>query len=105
MRAQHQAWQARPVALVAAADIADGVEMRGTARLLSTQLAVPSVVRCALLAAGGIVLPLTGAGPLVTAASAAFALVGELLGRYLFFVSVVPKHMATPYVVMGSEAA
>ena len=31
MRAQHQAGQARPLALVAAADIADGIEMRGHA--------------------------------------------------------------------------
>ena len=33
------------------------------------------------------------------------ALTGELLGRYLFFVTVVPKHMTTPYLPMGSEAA
>jgi DMSO reductase anchor subunit len=84
---------------------ADGVEMRSTARLLSTALAVPSVVRCALLAAGGIVLPLLGAGPIFTGGAIVLALAGELLGRYLFFVSVVPKHMATPYVAMGSEAA
>jgi hypothetical protein len=29
----------------------------------------------------------------------------EILGRYLFFVSVVPKHMAAPYVRSESEAA
>jgi len=32
-----------------------------------------------------------------------FALAGEIVGRYLFFVSAVPKHMAAPY--LGSEAA
>ena len=84
---------------------ADGVEMRSTAKLLSTTLALPSVLRCGLLAAGGIVLPLAGAGPAMTAASVVLTLGGELLGRYLFFVSVVPTHMATPYVAMGSEAA
>ena len=31
------------------------------------------------------------------------ALAGETLGRYLFFVSAVPKHLAAPY--LGSEAA
>jgi hypothetical protein len=41
----------------------------------------------------------------MTAASVVLTLGGELLGRYLFFVSVVPTHMATPYVAMGSEAA
>ena len=30
---------------------------------------------------------------------------GEMLGRYLFFVSVVPKHMAAPYLAAASEAA
>ena len=33
------------------------------------------------------------------------ALSAEILGRYLFFVSVVPKHMAAPYLQIGSEAA
>jgi len=28
---------------------------------------------------------------------------GEAIGRYLFFVSAVPKHLAAPY--LGSEAA
>ena len=33
MRSQHQARQARPLAFVTAADVADGVEMRGHAGL------------------------------------------------------------------------
>ena len=33
------------------------------------------------------------------------AIAAEILGRYLFFVSVVPKHMAAPYVPVESEAA
>jgi hypothetical protein len=32
------------------------------------------------------------------------AIAAELLERYLFFVSVVPRHMATPYVASASEA-
>jgi Fe-S-cluster-containing dehydrogenase component/DMSO reductase anchor subunit len=83
----------------------DAIELRGTARLLSTTLAPPFVVRGALLVGGGIVLPLalpTWAG---LEASLVLLLAGEIAGRYLFFVSVVPKHMTTPYLAMGSEAA
>jgi Fe-S-cluster-containing dehydrogenase component/DMSO reductase anchor subunit len=81
------------------------VELGGTARLLSTRLAPHFVVRGVLLASGGIVLPLLAQSSLVLVAAGVLALAGELLGRYLFFVSVVPKHMTTPYLAMGSEAA
>jgi len=33
------------------------------------------------------------------------ALAGEILGRYLFYVGVVPKNMAASYVASGKEAA
>jgi hypothetical protein len=33
------------------------------------------------------------------------ALAGEILGRYLFFVSVVPRHLAAPYLASAREAA
>ena len=36
-------------------------------------------------------------GRSLVASRCALALAGEMLGRYLFFVSVVPKHMAAPY--------
>jgi DMSO reductase anchor subunit len=32
------------------------------------------------------------------------AVAGEIVGRYLFFVSVVPKHLAAPYIASASEA-
>jgi DMSO reductase anchor subunit len=83
----------------------DRVELRGTARLLSTALSGRFMLRGALLAAGGVVLPLLPGGAAVAAAALALALAGELLDRYLLFVSVVPKHMTTPYLPMGSEAA
>ena len=35
----------------------------------------------------------------------ALALGGEILGRYLFFVSAVPTHLAAPYLPLQSEAA
>ena len=94
---------------------ADGPELRGTARLLSTVLRRQFVTRLALLVAGAIVLPLV-AGPAgeqdwLLGGRAAFAagllaaLVGEIVGRYLFFVSVVPMHMTAPYVASAREAA
>jgi Fe-S-cluster-containing dehydrogenase component/DMSO reductase anchor subunit len=81
---------------------ADSIELRGTARLLSSVLASRFLLRGALLVVGG-ALPL--AVPQWMPLALVLALAGELLGRYLFFVSVVPKHMTTPYLAMGSEAA
>jgi len=90
---------------------ADGVELRGTARLLSTVLASRFLARGFLLAAGGVVLPLLwGAsgwwgGWMGTLLALGLTLASELLGRYLFFVSVVPFHMAAPYLVAEVDAA
>jgi DMSO reductase anchor subunit len=83
----------------------DVIELRGTARLLSTTLAVPFMLRGGLLLAGGVVLPLAYPGQPAFIAGLALALAGEIVGRWLFFVSVVPKLMTTPYLAMGSEAA
>jgi DMSO reductase anchor subunit/ferredoxin len=83
----------------------DSVELRGTARLLSRELAPLFLARIGLLIFGAIVLPLAFAGPAALVTALAVALAGEIVGRYLFFVSVVPKHMTTPYLAMGSEAA
>jgi hypothetical protein len=33
------------------------------------------------------------------------SIAAELVERYLFFVSVVPKHLAAPYIASASEAA
>ena len=96
----------------------DRLELQGTARLLSTVLARTFVVRGALLALGAIVVPLL-AGPAAAfdagavtapgypafALALALAVAGEIAGRYLFFVSAVPKHLAAPYVAAASEAA
>jgi formate dehydrogenase iron-sulfur subunit len=94
---------------------ADTLELRGTARLLSTVLRHAFVARGVLLVAGAIVLPLV-AGPAgeqdwLFGGRAAFAgalvvaVAAEIVGRYLFFVSVVPMHMTAPYVAGGREAA
>jgi DMSO reductase iron-sulfur subunit len=83
----------------------DSFELQASARLLSTTLAFKFVLRCALLIVGGIVLPLLWPHPFVTCISLALALGGEILGRYLFFVSVVPKNMAASYLSVGKAAA
>jgi DMSO reductase anchor subunit len=91
----------------------DLLELKGTARLLSTVFARHLVLRGVLLALGAIVLPLLAArvpavaapGFSVWALALVLAIGAEILGRYLFFVSVVPKHMATPYIAVEGEAA
>jgi len=94
---------------------ADSLELRGTARLLSTVLRPAFVTRLGLVVLGAIVLPLlatqagaqqwlVGVRPVFAAALLA-ALAGEIVGRYLFFVSVVPMHMTAPYVAGAKEAA
>jgi formate dehydrogenase iron-sulfur subunit len=83
----------------------DSIELKGTARLLSTSLKPLFLARALLLGAGGVVLPLVASAGVLTWIAFVLALTGEIIGRYLFFVSVVPKHMATPYLELGSAAA
>ena len=85
--------------------IAGSIELQGTARLLSTTFRTHFIARGALLAIGGIVLPLVVTSTFGWSMALAVAVLAEALDRYLFFVSVVPKHMATPYLEIGSEAA
>jgi DMSO reductase anchor subunit len=83
----------------------DSFELRSSARLLSTVLASRFLLRGALLIAGGIALPLFSLGRIGFALAFAAVVVSEILGRYLFYVSVVPKNMAAPYLASGKEAA
>jgi formate dehydrogenase iron-sulfur subunit len=83
----------------------DTLELKATARLLSMQLRSLLMVRSALLVLGGIVLPLYSTTAIVTAAALGLAFCGEVAGRYLFFVSVVPKNMAASYLTAGRVAA
>lgn len=82
----------------------ESFELQASARLLSTTLAKTFLLRCALLIAGGIILPLSGLG-LARFAALALAFAGEIVGRYLFYVSVVPKNVAAPYLVAQEGAA
>ena len=83
----------------------DSFELRASAQLLSTVFASRLFVRGALLLFGGIVLPLSFPNAPGAYASLALTLGGEILGRYLFFVSVVPKNMAASYLFQEKAAA
>jgi DMSO reductase anchor subunit/ferredoxin len=65
------------------------IELQGTARLLSTTLRVPFLARGVLLLTGGLVLPLVAENIFCLWLALLTTLVGEIVGRYLFFVSVV----------------
>jgi DMSO reductase anchor subunit len=82
---------------------ADTVELQASSRLLATTLRRPFIARGVLLALGAIALPLFTSNAMILWAACGLALAGEVVGRYLFFVSAVPKHPAAPY--FGSEAA
>jgi len=81
----------------------DAVELQASARLLASKLSRQLLLRGALLLIGAIALPLFARHVVVLALACACALAGEILGRYLFFVSAVPKHMTAAYI--GGEAA
>lgn len=83
----------------------DIFELQSSARLLSTVLASRFLLRGAFLIAGGIAMPLLSSSHVGFGAAFALVLAGEILGRYLFYVSVVPKNMAASYVASRTEAA
>ncbi len=81
----------------------DAIEMKASSKLLATTFRRHLIARGVLLALGAIALPLFTSQPIVLGIAVGLALAAEIVGRYLFFVSAVPKHLAAPY--LGSEAA
>lgn len=79
----------------------DEFELKASARLLSQDLERVFILRLALLVVGGIGLTLGG----FAAPAFLTVLAGELAGRYLFFVSVVPRNMALPWLSQGHRIA
>ncbi len=79
-------------------------ELKATAKLLSTTLAPLLLLRIALGIAAGILLPLLSHFWVVSVLALLIAVTAEVIGRYLFFVSVVPKNIAAAYLA-HSEAA
>ncbi len=79
-------------------------ERRGTFTLLVTDLSNLLTARILLLFAGLLLLALAPAGQKeITISIAAVFICSEFVGRYLFFVSVVPTNMAAEY--LHAEAA
>ena len=83
----------------------DSVELQASAKLLATQLAWSVLGGAALLATGGIMLPFVSNSWYGLCISLGLALAGEILCRYVFFVSVVPKNMAASYLAVEKAAA
>ena len=81
----------------------DTIELRASSRLLATTFRRHLIARGVLLALGAIALPLFTSQPAVLWVAFGLALAAETIGRYLFFVSAVPKHLVAPY--LGNEAA
>ena len=75
----------------------DVFELRASSLLLSGRLQNLFLTRLALLGASGILLPLLATGGWVIPLAFALTLGGEWLGRYLYFVSVVPKNIAAAF--------
>jgi len=80
-------------------------ELRASSLLLSGRLQNLLVTRLAVLAVAGVVLPLIATHGWAIATAFVAALAGEWLGRYLFFVSVVPKNMAAGFASGERRAA
>jgi len=81
----------------------DTIELKASSKLLATTFRGPLIARGVLLALGAIALPLFTSQATALWLAFVLALAAETIGRYLFFVSAVPKHLAAPY--LGSEAA
>ncbi len=79
-------------------------ELRGASLMLRTSLRRPAAARVILLVLGALIPALT-AHPTAFAAALVLAAAGELVGRYLFFVAAVPRHMTASYIGIDKEAA
>ncbi len=76
-------------------------ELRASALLLSQRLQQAFLIRLGLLIVAGIVLPLVSDSQFAAIATIILAAIGEGLGRWLFFISVVPKNMAAAFTMVG----
>ncbi len=115
--ANERAWLARAAAAGAAAQLltqtlktlwlsrAEEFELRASALLLSGSLRTAFLARLGILVLAGIALPFNLHSQPAVFAAFALALAGEWLGRWLFFVSVVPKNIAAAFTAPGKAAA
>ncbi len=75
----------------------EAFELRASSLLLSGRGRYWFLARLGKLVVAGLVLPLAAASGWMMAAAFVVALPGEWLGRYQFFVSVVPKSLAAAF--------
>jgi formate dehydrogenase iron-sulfur subunit len=75
----------------------EAFELRASSLLLSGRLQNLFLTRLGIFVVAGVVLPLVATSGWMMTAAFLLALAGEWLGRYLFFVSVVPKSMAAAF--------
>jgi formate dehydrogenase iron-sulfur subunit len=80
-------------------------ELRASSLLLSGRLQNLLVIRLAVLGVAGVLVPLVTTRGWIIGAAFGAALAGEWLGRYLFFVSVVPKSIAAAFTSGERRAA
>jgi formate dehydrogenase iron-sulfur subunit len=76
-------------------------ELHGSALLLSGRLQNAFLTRLALLIVVGIAIPLNAHSGWAVATTLGLAVASEWLGRWLFFVSVVPKNIAAAFTRSG----
>jgi formate dehydrogenase iron-sulfur subunit len=78
-------------------------ELRSSSVLLAGRLRARFILRLLALIVAGILIPLAADSRWLLNVAFAAAVAGEFLGRYLFFVSVVPKNIAAAFT--GARAA
>lgn len=76
----------------------EGSENHLSASLLIDRLRKTFLMRLALLLVGGIILPLASDNTGILVLALLLALSGELMGRWLFFVTVTPKNVASTFI-------
>src|SRR5262249_14411381 len=80
-------------------------ELRASSLLLSGRLKNLFMTRLGILVAAGVLMPWVARPGWPVAMAFVAALGGEWLGRYLFFVSVVPKNIAAAFTSGERRAA
>ena len=80
-------------------------ELRASSRLISGRFRTLFLIRLGILLTAGIVAPLALHGSAIAVAAFVLALAGEWVGRWLFFVTVVPKNMAAAFPATMKVAA
>jgi Fe-S-cluster-containing dehydrogenase component/DMSO reductase anchor subunit len=79
-------------------------ELRASSLLWSGRLRSLFLTRLGILIVAGILLPLVSKSIIVAAIALLIATAGEILGRWMFFVSVVPKSIAASFTAAGRAA-